>query len=50
MYMADISSYDYDAPLSEAGDTTPKYLQLRNVISEVCIALFFQKSKENSLH
>jgi beta-galactosidase len=36
-YMADITSYDYDAPLSEPGDTTAKYLILRNVILNVSI-------------
>lgn len=29
------TSYDYDAPISEAGDPTPKLFALRNVISEV---------------
>uniref|UniRef100_A0A452QXY8 Galactosidase beta 1 like n=1 Tax=Ursus americanus TaxID=9643 RepID=A0A452QXY8_URSAM len=28
------TSYDYDAPISEAGDPTPKLFALRNVISE----------------
>jgi len=28
------TSYDYDAPLSEAGDTTPKYNALRNVLKK----------------
>ncbi|XP_014291248.1 beta-galactosidase [Halyomorpha halys] len=31
-YKADITSYDYDAPISEAGDLTPKYLAIREVI------------------
>lgn len=31
-YVADITSYDYDAPMDEAGDPTSKYLKLRNVI------------------
>ena len=30
-----ITSYDYDAPLSEAGDITPKYLAIRDTISKV---------------
>lgn len=34
-YMADITSYDYDAPLSEPGDLTPKYYILRSVIGGV---------------
>ena len=29
------TSYDYDAPLDEAGDTTDKYYTLRKVISKV---------------
>ncbi|XP_075807956.1 beta-galactosidase-1-like protein [Microtus pennsylvanicus] len=28
------TSYDYDAPISEAGDLTPKFFALRNVISK----------------
>lgn len=32
-YMADITSYDYDAPMTEAGDPTPKYQALRRIIS-----------------
>lgn len=34
--MADITSYDYDAPLTEPGDLTPKYMILRSTLSEVC--------------
>lgn len=34
-YMADITSYDYDAPLTEPGDLAPKYYVLRSVIGEV---------------
>ena len=29
------TSYDYDAPISEAGDPTPKLFAIRNVISKV---------------
>jgi hypothetical protein len=29
------TSYDYDAPLNEAGDPTPKYYAMRNVIGKV---------------
>jgi len=29
------TSYDYDAPLTEAGDTTNKYLAVRNITSQV---------------
>lgn len=32
-YVADITSYDYDAPMTEAGDPTPKYMALRRIIS-----------------
>ena len=31
-YQPDVTSYDYDAPLSEAGDLTPKYHACREVI------------------
>ena len=31
------SSYDYDAPLTEAGDPTDKYMTLRDVIGKVSI-------------
>lgn len=31
-YIADITSYDYDAPISEAGDLTPKYEAIRDTI------------------
>ena len=34
-YSADITSYDYDAPLDEAGDPTPKYFAIRKVLVEV---------------
>lgn len=34
-YQADPTSYDYDAPLSEAGDPTQKYFDIRNTISKV---------------
>lgn len=33
-FVPDITSYDYDAPLDESGDPTPKYFALRKVISE----------------
>ncbi|VDI38290.1 Hypothetical predicted protein [Mytilus galloprovincialis] len=33
-YKPDVSSYDYDAPLSEAGDVTAKYLKARDIIFE----------------
>lgn len=34
-YKAQPTSYDYDAPLSEAGDLTEKYFALRDVIRKV---------------
>ncbi|KAM4651782.1 beta-galactosidase-1-like protein 2 [Discoglossus pictus] len=33
-YRADVTSYDYDAPLTEAGDYTSKYFKLRDVFSK----------------
>ena len=33
-YSPQITSYDYDAPLTEAGDPTPKYFEIRNVVSQ----------------
>lgn len=33
--MAIPTSYDYDAPLSEAGDITVKYYHVRNVVLKV---------------
>ncbi|XP_053682883.1 beta-galactosidase-like [Sabethes cyaneus] len=33
-FQADITSYDYDAPLDEAGDPTTKYYALKSVIQE----------------
>jgi beta-galactosidase len=32
-YQPDITSYDYDAPISENGNATPKYYMLRNMIA-----------------
>ncbi|XP_017787650.1 PREDICTED: beta-galactosidase-like [Habropoda laboriosa] len=32
-YNPQLTSYDYDAPLTEAGDPTPKYFEIRNVIA-----------------
>lgn len=34
-YAPQPTSYDYDAPLSEAGDLTKKYFALRDVIKKV---------------
>ncbi|XP_069750645.1 beta-galactosidase-1-like protein 2 isoform X3 [Narcine bancroftii] len=33
-YSPDVTSYDYDAPLSEAGDYTDKYMQIRKLYSK----------------
>ncbi|XP_045445759.1 beta-galactosidase [Melitaea cinxia] len=33
-YQPDLTSYDYDAPLSEAGDPTPKYNAIRNALAK----------------
>lgn len=32
-YEPDVTSYDYDAPINEQGQATPKYMALRNLIS-----------------
>lgn len=32
--VVDVTSYDYDAPMDEAGDPTPKLLEIRDVIGE----------------
>lgn len=37
VYETQPTSYDYDAPITEAGDTTEKYLAIRNSISKVSI-------------
>ncbi|MDH7461160.1 beta-galactosidase [Chitinophagaceae bacterium 26-R-25] len=33
-YLPQTSSYDYDAPISEAGNATPKFYELRNLFSK----------------
>ena len=33
-FLPDVTSYDYDALLTECGDTTPKYYAVRNVIEK----------------
>ncbi|MES2429024.1 MAG: beta-galactosidase family protein [Bacteroidota bacterium] len=33
-YQPDITSYDYDAPINEQGNATPKYMMMRKLISE----------------
>ena len=33
-YQPDLTSYDYDAPINEQGDATPKFFMLRKMIAE----------------
>ncbi len=33
-FAPDVTSYDYDAPISESGQTTPKYWELRNMMKK----------------
>ncbi len=33
-FQPDVTSYDYDAPINEQGQATPKYYMLRNLISQ----------------
>lgn len=35
-YMADITSYDYDAPMDETGDRSSKFSIVTNVVGQVC--------------
>lgn len=42
MYDPNPTSYDYDAPLTEAGDPTDKYFEIKNIIAKV-------RLKENTL-
>ncbi|KAK9498758.1 hypothetical protein O3M35_003322 [Rhynocoris fuscipes] len=34
-FQADLTSYDYDAPISEAGDLTDKYFAIKDAIKEI---------------
>lgn len=34
-FNADLTSYDFEAPMDEAGDPTPRYMAIRDVIAEV---------------
>ena len=38
--MADITSYDYDAPMDEAGNPTAKFMIFRDVIKKVRFIYF----------
>lgn len=42
LYMADMTSYDYDAPMDEAGNPTEKYLVFRDIIKEVKYETYFR--------
>ena len=33
-YQPDVTSYDYDAPINEIGQATPKYIALRNLLAK----------------
>jgi len=33
-YQPDVTSYDYDAPINEIGQATPKYMALRNLLAK----------------
>ncbi len=33
-YQPDVTSYDYDAPINEMGQATPKYMALRNLLAK----------------
>ncbi len=33
-FAPDVTSYDYDAPINEAGQTTPKYMELRKTLAK----------------
>ena len=39
-FNSDVSSYDYDAPMDEAGDPTDKYFAIRDIIAQVMILCF----------
>lgn len=45
-YDPQLTSYDYDAPLSEAGDPTAKYFAIRDAIAEVETS----KTRQSFLH
>lgn len=43
------TSYDYDAPLTEAGDITDKYIAIRQVISKVSRLFYGQEDLHDKL-
>eukprot|EP00069_Balaena_mysticetus_P013789 bmy_21984T0 len=47
-YQAQPTSYDYDAPLSEAGDLSEKYFAVRDVIQQIKLGLFPVSSPPSS--
>uniref|UniRef100_A0A4W3H565 Galactosidase beta 1 like 2 n=1 Tax=Callorhinchus milii TaxID=7868 RepID=A0A4W3H565_CALMI len=49
-YIADVTSYDYDAPLSEAGDYTEKYFNLRQIFTTIIIVLAFDAAPYHVFH
>nr|KAG5691953.1 hypothetical protein BaRGS_000662 [Batillaria attramentaria] len=49
-YKPDVTSYDYDAPLSEAGDITPKYLKTREIILEKVYKPLGKRAISENLH
>lgn len=44
-YAPQPTSYDYDAPLTEAGDLTDKYFAIRDVIEMVRKSIFIIKGR-----
>lgn len=34
-YWPQLTSYDYDAPLTESGDPTEKYYEIKKIVSKV---------------
>ncbi|VDN16630.1 unnamed protein product [Dibothriocephalus latus] len=43
-----ITSYDYDAPISEAGDLTPKYMKIRELLFKVFLAVYLPFAERNT--
>ena len=39
-FVPDITSYDYDAPITEAGDLTEKYYAIKELLQSVSILKF----------
>lgn len=47
IYQPDPTSYDYDAPISEYGNLTEKYFQIRKLISKVSLNTIFNFNFSN---